>query len=55
MVNDTHTRRRRSGGSKPEIQEEGRVMKLKKFCLSVLGSRGERRAGCDLIKHADCR
>ena len=34
-----------SGGSRPEIQEEGRVMELKNFCLSILGGRGERRTG----------
>ena len=34
-----------SGGSRPEIQEEGRVMELKIFCLSILGGRGERRTG----------
>ena len=33
-----------SGGSRPNRQEEGRVMELI-FCLSVLGSRGERRTG----------
>ena len=30
-----------SGGSRPEIQEEGRKI----FCLSVLGGRGERQTG----------
>jgi len=34
-----------SGGSRPEIQEEGRVIELKNFCLSILGGRGERRTG----------
>ena len=34
-----------SGGSRPEIQEEGRVIELKIFCLSVLGGRGERQTG----------
>jgi len=34
-----------SGGSRPEIQEEGRVMELNFFCLSVLGGRGERQTG----------
>ena len=34
-----------SGGSRPEIQEEGRVMELKIFCLSVFGGRGEKRTG----------
>ena len=34
-----------SGGSRPEIQEEGRVMELNFFCLSILGGRGERRTG----------
>ena len=46
-----------SGGSRPEIQEEGRVMELKIFCSSILGGREERQTGetkCDLIRHADC-
>jgi len=34
-----------SGGSRPEIQEEGRVMELNFFCLSILGGRRERRTG----------
>ena len=37
-----------SGGSRPEIQEEGRVMELKNFLYSVLcilGGHGERRTG----------
>ena len=42
-----------SGGSRPEIQEEGRVMELKIFCSSILGGREERQTGeakCDLIR-----
>ena len=34
-----------SAGRRPEIQEEGRVMELIFFCLSILGGRGERRTG----------
>jgi len=34
-----------SGGSRPEIQEEGRIMELKFFCLSIIGGHGERRTG----------
>ena len=29
------------GWSRPEIKEDGRVMELKIFCLSILGGRGE--------------
>ena len=34
-----------SGGRRREIQEEGIVMEVKIFYLSVLGGRGERRTG----------
>ena len=30
-----------SGGSRPEIQEEGRVIELKKFCLSILSGQSK--------------
>jgi len=33
------------GGRRPEIQEDGIVMEVKFFYLSVLGGRGERRTG----------
>ena len=48
-----------SAGSRPEIQEEGRVMELKNFLFKysrrswrALGELGE--AMCDFIRHADC-
>ena len=34
-----------SGGSKLEIKEDGRIMELKFFCLSVLSGRRERQTG----------
>ena len=34
-----------SAGSRPEIQEDGRVIELNFFCLSVLGGRGDRQTG----------
>ena len=47
-----------SGGRRREIQEDGIVMEVKIFYLSVLGGRMRGELGeakCDLVRHADCR